>query len=193
MSFHSKMVKLRKFNGFTQETFAAEVGVSRQSVYKWETGQSYPEVEKLFKISRAFHVTVDDLLNDELDINRKGQAVPVEEVIREEEELRRQAEEKRRRRAENKALREAEALAAAEAPVDEAADEAEEPAVPAVEAAETEEPAVAEPEAPAEEVETPVAPAAEPEAPVAPVAEEEPAAKEDAKKKSFFGRLFGKK
>lgn len=115
MSFHSKMIKLRKINGLTQEAFAAAVGVSRQSVYKWESGQSYPEVEKLLKIARTFSVTVDDMLNDELDVDRKGQMRPAAEVKEEEERIAREKEERRRRRAENKARREMEAAAAAAA------------------------------------------------------------------------------
>ena len=115
MSFHSKMIKLRKIKGMTQENFAAEIGVSRQSVYKWESGQSYPDVEKLLKIARTFGVTVDDMLNDEMDVDRQGVMRPVAEVQAEEERIAREKEERRRRRAENKARREAEAAAAAAA------------------------------------------------------------------------------
>ena len=120
MSFHSKMIKLRKIKNMTQETFAAQVGVSRQSVYKWESGQSYPDVEKLLKIARTFGVTVDDMLNDELDVDRSGAMRPVMEVKEEEERLAREKEERRRRRAENRARREAEAAAAKEAAGEEA-------------------------------------------------------------------------
>lgn len=114
MSFHSKMIKLRKIKGLTQESFAAEIGVSRQSVYKWESGQSYPDVEKLLKIAHTFGVTVDDMLNDEMDVDRQGVMRPVEEVKAEEERIAREKEERRRRRAENKAKREAAAAAATE-------------------------------------------------------------------------------
>ena len=114
MSFHSKMIKLRKIKGLTQESFAAEIGGSRQSVYKWESGQSYPDVEKLLKIARTFGVTVDDMLNDEMDVDRQGVMRPVEEVKAEEERIAREKEERRRRRAENKAKREAAAAAATE-------------------------------------------------------------------------------
>ena len=99
MSFHSKMIKLRKIKGLTQESFALEVGVSRQSVYKWESGQSYPDVEKLLKIARTFGVTVDDMLNDEMDVDRQGVMRPAEEVAAEEERIAREKEERRRRRA----------------------------------------------------------------------------------------------
>ncbi|MBQ9735399.1 MAG: helix-turn-helix transcriptional regulator [Clostridia bacterium] len=114
MSFQSKMIKLRKQKGLTQDTFAETIGVSRQAVYKWESAASYPEVDKLLKIARLFGVTVDDMLNDEMDVDREGKMRPVEEVRAEEEELARKKEERRRRRAENKARREAEAAAQAE-------------------------------------------------------------------------------
>ena len=136
MSFHSKMIKLRKIKGLTQENFAVEIGVSRQSVYKWESGQSYPDVEKLLKIARTFGVTVDDMLNDEMDVDRQGVMRPAAEVQAEEERIAREKEERRRRRAENKARRESEAAAAAEsasgeeAPPEEAPAE-EAPAAPA--------------------------------------------------------------
>ena len=90
MSFHSKMIKLRKIKGLTQESFASQIGVSRQSVYKWESGQSYPDVEKLLKIARTFGVTVDDMLNDEMDVDRQGVMRPVEEVKAEEERIARE-------------------------------------------------------------------------------------------------------
>ena len=123
MSFHSKMIKLRKHKGFTQETFAAEIGVSRQSVYKWESGQSYPEVEKLLKVARTFGVTVDDMLNDEMEVGRNGEMMPLADYLAEEERLKKEAEEKRARRAAAKAKREekkaAEEAAAKETPASE--------------------------------------------------------------------------
>ena len=151
MSFHSKMIKLRKNKGMTQEVFATEVGVSRQSVYKWESGQSYPDVEKLLKIARTFGVTVDDMLNDEMDVDRRGVMRPAEEVRAEEERIAREKEERRRRRAENKAKREAEAAALAQQETV-AAEEETVVEVPAVEEVSKEETAPAEEQEPAAKV-----------------------------------------
>ena len=53
---------LRRKQGWSQEQFAERVGVSRQTVSKWETGTSVPELEKLIAISQCFGVTVDQLL-----------------------------------------------------------------------------------------------------------------------------------
>ena len=52
MYFKEKVVQLRKDASMTQEFFAQEVGVSRQAVYKWEKGLSYPEAEKLILIAK---------------------------------------------------------------------------------------------------------------------------------------------
>lgn len=64
MTFKEKLVRLRKIKGLTQDEFASAVGVSRQAVYKWESGQSYPEVAKLLEIKILFNISIDDLLDD---------------------------------------------------------------------------------------------------------------------------------
>ena len=58
MTYSEKIVKLRKANGYSQEAFAKLVGVSRQAVYKWEAGQSYPEAEKLSEIKKLLGAEV---------------------------------------------------------------------------------------------------------------------------------------
>ena len=68
MTFKEKLVRLRKINSLTQDEFACAVGVSRQAVYKWESGQSYPEVAKLLEIKLLFGISIDDLLDDTYDI-----------------------------------------------------------------------------------------------------------------------------
>lgn len=65
MYFREKVVQLRKDASMTQDYFAQAVGVSRQAVYKWEKGKSYPETEKLILIAKLFNVTVDSLLEDD--------------------------------------------------------------------------------------------------------------------------------
>jgi transcriptional regulator with XRE-family HTH domain len=68
MTFREKLVILRKLKGITQEEFACAVGVSRQAVYKWESGQSYPEVPKLLEMKMLFTISIDDLLDDTYEI-----------------------------------------------------------------------------------------------------------------------------
>lgn len=53
MNFAQKLQKRRKEVGFSQEQLAFELNVSRQAVSKWESGQGYPEVEKLFSSAIA--------------------------------------------------------------------------------------------------------------------------------------------
>ena len=68
MTFKEKLVILRKGKNLTQDDFASAVGVSRQAVYKWECGQSYPEVPKLLEMKLLFGISLDDLLDDSYDI-----------------------------------------------------------------------------------------------------------------------------
>ena len=68
MRFSEKLIRLRKIKGITQDEFAKEVGVSRQAVYKWESGQSYPEVAKLLEIKALFGISIDDLLDESFEI-----------------------------------------------------------------------------------------------------------------------------
>ena len=68
MTFKEKLVILRKSKGLTQDDFASAVGVSRQAVYKWESGQSYPEVPKLLEMKLLFTISIDELLDDNYDI-----------------------------------------------------------------------------------------------------------------------------
>ena len=68
MTFNQKLVVLRKIKHLTQDEFASAVGVSRQAVYKWESGQSYPEAQKLVEIKLLFGISIDDLLDDTFEI-----------------------------------------------------------------------------------------------------------------------------
>ena len=68
MLFKEKLVILRKSRKLTQDDFASAVGVSRQAVYKWESGQSYPEVPKLLEMKSLLGISIDELLDDSFDI-----------------------------------------------------------------------------------------------------------------------------
>ncbi len=68
MTFKEKIVRLRKIKGLTQDEFASAVGVSRQAVYKWESGQSYPEVSKLLEMKVLFNISIDDLLDENYEV-----------------------------------------------------------------------------------------------------------------------------
>ena len=165
MTFKEKLVKLRKLKGLTQDEFASAVGVSRQAVYKWESGQSYPEVAKLLEIKLLFDISIDNLLDDTYEVvlpeKKKRKRISKEAKLAIEEEVRRE-----------------EVVTAPEAAPEAVPEEKVE--APVVEA-------VAE-EAVAVEDDAPVAEAVaeEMEASEAPAAEVE-------KKRGFFSKIFGKK
>lgn len=67
MTLSEKLLSLRKSSGMSQEDLAYELGVSRQAVSKWESGQSQPELDKLLLLSRLYGVSTDYLLKEEID------------------------------------------------------------------------------------------------------------------------------
>ena len=67
MFLADKIINLRKKAGWSQEELAGRLGVTRQSVSKWEGAQSVPDIEKIVQLSRLFSVTTDYLLKDELE------------------------------------------------------------------------------------------------------------------------------
>lgn len=62
MNISERIQKLRKERGISQDKLAEEMGVSRQAVSKWESGQSTPELEKIAALSDYFNVTTDYLI-----------------------------------------------------------------------------------------------------------------------------------
>jgi len=64
MTFAEKLQSYRKSTGLSQEELAYQLGVSRQSVSKWEQGLSFPETEKLIELSTMMGMSVDQLLKD---------------------------------------------------------------------------------------------------------------------------------
>lgn len=67
MILADKIMNLRKQNGWSQEQLAEQLGVSRQSVSKWESGMSIPDLDKILKMSALFGVSTDYLLKDEIE------------------------------------------------------------------------------------------------------------------------------
>ena len=67
MKLHGKITDYRKKCGLSQETLAEKIGVSRQAVSKWETGDALPEITKLKSLADCFGVTVDFLLDENID------------------------------------------------------------------------------------------------------------------------------
>ena len=73
--FKDNLVYLRKLNNMTQEELAEKINVSRQSIAKWESGDSVPDLEKCKLLSEIFGVSLDDLANYEAE-NNMGMNVP---------------------------------------------------------------------------------------------------------------------
>lgn len=67
MILAEKITKLRKQNGWSQEELAVKLNISRQSVSKWESTASIPDLDKIIKLSEIFGVSTDYLLKDELE------------------------------------------------------------------------------------------------------------------------------
>lgn len=73
MKFQEKLQSLRKQRGMSQEKLAESLGISRQAVSKWESGQSYPDTDKWVALSNLFGVPIDNLVRDELLIEEERQ------------------------------------------------------------------------------------------------------------------------
>ena len=64
MKFNEKIIMLRKNKNLSQENLGNKLGVARQTISKWELGETTPEMDKLIKMSEIFEITLDDLMKD---------------------------------------------------------------------------------------------------------------------------------
>ena len=80
MEFNNKLYELRKQKGFSQEELANRLNVSRQTISKWEVGESTPDMEKLVAISDLFEVSLDELVKGE----EPKLAEPSEQIVKSE-------------------------------------------------------------------------------------------------------------
>ena len=83
MILSEKIIHLRKQNGWSQEQLAEQLNVSRQSVSKWESGTSIPDLDRIIKLSKIFGVSTDYLIKDEIEEDSSSLA----EDVYEEDEL----------------------------------------------------------------------------------------------------------
>ncbi len=77
MSIGEKIVEARKANNLTQEQLAELMGVTRQSISRWEQNQAYPEMEKILRLSDILNVSCDYLLKEN-ETRKNGNAVDKE-------------------------------------------------------------------------------------------------------------------
>lgn len=87
LTFGEKVQALRRARGWTQEQLAEQIGVSRQSLSKWESNTTAPDTERVVALSRLFGVTTDYLLLEEFG---GGAPIPPGRTPQTEDELRRQ-------------------------------------------------------------------------------------------------------
>ena len=64
MKFNEKLLALRKKQGLSQEELGMELQVSRQTISKWESGQSYPDFQRLVLLSDYLGISLDELVKD---------------------------------------------------------------------------------------------------------------------------------
>lgn len=80
MSFGEQLQEVRRSNGLTQEQFAEALQVSRQAVSRWESGRSYPEVDKILYICNRYGVSIGQLFAAEAPAHDAGGAAPVRQA-----------------------------------------------------------------------------------------------------------------
>ena len=80
MNFGEKITHLRKENNMTQEQLSEILGVSRQSISRWESGIAFPETEKLLQLSKLFNCTLDYLFKDDVS-DKNANTVETKETI----------------------------------------------------------------------------------------------------------------
>ena len=83
MILADKIIENRKKNGWSQEELAEKLGVSRQSVSKWEGAQAVPDMKKIVQLSELFSVSTDYLLRDEIETPSLPESAPVDSGIEE--------------------------------------------------------------------------------------------------------------
>ena len=75
MKLSDNLRQIRKENNLSQEQLAEKLGVSRQAVSKWESGQSYPEMDKVLLICKLFNYNIDELMNENIkEVNETKQS-----------------------------------------------------------------------------------------------------------------------
>lgn len=90
MKFGENLYALRKSAKMSQENLAEKVGVSRQSVSKWENGEAYPEMDNIIKICKIFHCKINDLIHDDIqDIDSLDEEIKMKVVKLEKEKQKR--------------------------------------------------------------------------------------------------------
>lgn len=73
--FQTKLINMRKQKGMSQEFLADKLYVSRQTISKWELGETTPDLENLVALARFFEISLDELVFDNKQINSKSEII----------------------------------------------------------------------------------------------------------------------
>lgn len=84
MNLNEKLQLLRKQNGYSQEQLTDKIGIARQTISKWENGQSVPELNGLIALSELYGVTIDLIVKDDDECNitlRPTTSIDINEIV----------------------------------------------------------------------------------------------------------------
>lgn len=73
MTFSERLISLRRQKGLSQEQLGEQIGVTRQTVSKWELGETTPEMEKLIQLSDIFDISIDQLVGRQASPEKKAE------------------------------------------------------------------------------------------------------------------------
>lgn len=75
MNLGNSLFNARKKSGLSQEEVAEKLGVSRQTISKWELGETLPDIRQSKKLSAIYHLTLDELIDFDIDVKEIEQAI----------------------------------------------------------------------------------------------------------------------
>lgn len=75
MSLGNSLFQARKASGFSQEEVAEKLGVSRQTISKWELDETLPDICQSKRLSKLYHVTLDELIDFDIDVKEIEQMI----------------------------------------------------------------------------------------------------------------------